>query len=84
MDVEKKNMEIDSLWHYAFFDRIDALHKYYDTMHNLSDVNKMSSEKKDSYILRRIPKLNALAFVMQKYSMGNYLDSIKRKWQEIG
>lgn len=84
MDSEKRQSEIDSLWHYIFFDRIDAEHKFYDTCHNLTDVNQMEIDKKTKYILRRIPKLNALAFVMQTLWMSHHLSVLKRKWQEIG
>lgn len=38
-------------------------------MHNLSDVNEMSPEEKERYILRRIPKLQALTFILQQYNM---------------
>ncbi len=84
MDSEKRQSEIDSLRHYMFFDRIDAEHKFYDTCHNLSDVNKMSPDTKEKYILRRIPKLNALVLVMQKFSMIDHINTLKRKWQAVG
>lgn len=84
MTQSKKQMEIDSLWHYMFFDRIDAEHKFYDTCHNLSDVHLMQPDTKEKYILRRIPKLNALDFVMRKYNMSDHLNLLKTKWQAVG
>jgi len=84
MPIDKKSQEIDSLWHYAFYDQADAIHKIYDTFHNLSDVNDMKKEKKDKYILRRIPKLNALSWVLQQHQMTEPLSLLKRRWQEVG
>lgn len=83
LSQDKKDQEIDGLWHYIFFDRVDARHKFRDTLHNLSDVNSMSDVQKRKYILRRIPKLQALAFVLLRYGMENELNQLMQQWQSI-
>ena len=80
---EKKDQEIDGLWHYIFFDHADARHKFRDTMNNLSDVNQMEQYQKQNYIIRRIPKLQALAFVLLRHGMTNELDKLRRQWQSV-
>lgn len=83
LDKERKYQEIDGLWHYIFFDHADARHKFRDTMNNLSDVNKMEPIQKEKYILRRVPKLQALAFVLLRHGMIDELNSLKRQWQSV-
>ena len=83
MSQEKKDQEIDGLWHYIFFDHADARHKFRDTMNNLSDVNQMEQNQKAKYILRRIPKLQALAFVLLRHGMTDKLDELRRCWQSV-
>ena len=84
MDEQKKEAELENLRQYLYFDRLDALHKWFDTMHNLKDVNDMPHSRKERYILRRIPKLNALILVMNRYRLFEEVILLKRRWQEIG
>lgn len=78
LSPEKKEKEIDGLWHYLFFDPTDARHKFIDTMHNLSDMKDM--KEKEYYKLRRIPKLQALIFVFNKYDMTHEIDMLLQAW----
>lgn len=84
MDEQKKEAELANLRQYLYFDRFDALHKWYDTMHNLKDVNSMPHSRKERYILRRIPKLNALILVLNRYELSYEVTFLKRRWQEVG
>ncbi len=83
MNQEKKELEIDSLWHYLFFDEIDARHKFRDTIHNLSDIPNMEPDDKREYIMRRIPKLQALTFVLHRLGLSDKADQLKRQWQSV-
>lgn len=83
LSQEKKDQEIDGLWHYIFFDHSDARHKFRDTMNNLSDVNQMKKEQKEKYITRRIPKLQALAFVLLRHGMTDELEKLRSQWQIV-
>lgn len=83
LSQEKKDQEIDGLWHYIFFDHADARHKFRDTMNNLSDVNRMNKEQKERYITRRVPKLQALAFVLLRHGMTDKLVQLQRQWQLV-
>ncbi len=78
LSPEKKEKEIDGLWHFLFFDPTDARHKVIDSMNNLSDVKDM--KEKEYYKLRRIPKLQALLFVLEKYKMTHEIDMLLQAW----
>ena len=85
MTKEDQEAEIGACWNHAFFDEKDALHKYYDTVHNISDIEQMHDEdKKMRYILRRIPKINALMMVLKHNNMNRYIDSLKSIWTQMG
>ncbi len=78
LSPEKKEKEIDWLWHYLFFDPTDARHKVIDTINNLSDLKDM--KEKEDYKLRRIPKLLALKFVLDRYDMTYEVDMLLQIW----
>ena len=79
---EKREEEIDGIIHYLYFDQIDAKHKYYDTIHNLSDVHEMESLGKEKYLTRRLVKLQILAFVLYRFNMSDELDRLREYWTQ--
>jgi hypothetical protein len=82
MSEEKKETEILACWNYAFFDEHDARHKYYDTLHNLSDVAHMQDEnEKIKYIARRIPKVNALVMALKRNGLQKYIEKLASVWR---
>ena len=90
-EKEKKEKEIDGLWHYKFFDEIDAMHKYYDTTNNIADMNAMSLvpkenevlSEKQKYEIRRKPKLSALIYVLNKLKMSREKSELLQLWLSV-